>query len=175
MTDRLARRIEIAAYVATILLALVSCTVLTKRFLFVGSGVGDARIPVGTKISLPGRDWTKSEQTVLLVLSTTCHFCTDSAPFYKRLVQEAAGKQLSVVAVLPQPVPESRLYLSKLGVSIDDVVQESPTTIGARGTPTIIILDHNGAVTYSWAGKLPEAEESRVLTEIEKAEKSSTR
>src|SRR5205085_12578264 len=44
--------------------------------------------PVGSTLSLAGMNWAKNKQTRLLVLRDGCHFCSDSAPFYQRLVKE---------------------------------------------------------------------------------------
>src|SRR6266403_2612076 len=59
-------------------------------------------IQAGTKISLVGIDWSKSDRTVVLALSTGCHYCSESAPFYQKLQQQNPNN-VRLVAVLPQP------------------------------------------------------------------------
>ena len=49
------------------------------RTRFAGPAVAPSII--GSRISLPGLDWARRRATVVLVLSTACHFCTESAPF----------------------------------------------------------------------------------------------
>jgi thiol-disulfide isomerase/thioredoxin len=114
---------------------------------------------------LPGIDWSKSTRTVVLALSTTCHFCSESGPFYQKLQQQKPNS-VRLVAVLPQPVEDSRNYLSKLGVSGADVVQSSLASVGVSGTPTLLLIDNQGSVTDSWVGKLSESEAARVIAQL---------
>src|SRR4051812_27181887 len=57
------------------------------------------------KIKLPGIDWSKNEQTLVMAISSTCHFCTESAAFYREI---RARSRVHTVAVLPQTVNEGR-------------------------------------------------------------------
>ena len=120
-----------------------------------------SQLQPGTKIEVPGVDWKKNGQTLILALSDKCHFCTESAPFYQRLVKQR-GKT-SLVAVLPQPVDQGRKYLEGLGVEINDVRQVSFPAVGLRGTPTLILADNNGVAIESWMGKLPPNREEDLL------------
>ena len=164
--NNLTKRIELLANVAIIVVALLLGAVLVKRYLLpqAPSPQAQARIQPGTKLSVPGVEWGKNERTLLLVLSTTCHYCTESSPFYQRLAQEKAKKGgVGLVAVLPQSVDESRKYLNGLGVAVDDVRQAGLDTVQVRGTPTLIVADRTGAVVESWVGKLPAEAEAEVL------------
>lgn len=121
-------------------------------------------IAKGTKITLPDLDWSQSPRTLLLVLSTRCKYCTASAPFYQRLVsQEAQAHSTQLVVLLPQAPDESREYLAGLRVKIDALRQTDLASVGAKGTPTLILVDANGFVIQSWEGLLPPDAESEVL------------
>ena len=160
------KRLEQLANVAIIIVALLLGGVLVKRYLLpqAESPQAIARIQPGTKLSVPGLEWGKNERTLLLVLSTSCHFCTESSPFYQRLAQEKVKKGgVGLVAVLPQSVDESQKYLNGLGVAVDDIKQASPDAFQVRGTPTLIMADRTGAVVESWVGKLPAEKEVEVL------------
>jgi thiol-disulfide isomerase/thioredoxin len=160
------KRLEQLANVAIIVVALLLGGVLVKRYLLpqAESPQAIARIQPGTKLSVPGLEWGKNERTLLLVLSTSCHFCTESSPFYQRLAQEKVKKGgVGLVAVLPQSVDESQKYLNGLGVAVDDIKQASPDAFQVRGTPTLIMADRTGAVVESWVGKLPAEKEVEVL------------
>ena len=164
--NNLTKRIEMLANVAIIVVAVLLGGVLVRRYLWpeAQSSPAQSRIQPGTKLSVPGIEWDKNERTLLLVLSTTCHFCTESSPFYQRLAQEKAKKGgVGLVAVLPQSVGESQKYLSDLGVPVDDIKQASLDTVQARGTPTLIMADRTGTVVESWVGKLPAEAEVEVL------------
>jgi hypothetical protein len=101
--------------------------VLVKKYLLTNDRPQSApRMVAGTRMALPGVDWSKNGQTLMLVLQKGCHFCTESAPFYQRLVKEAAERgNVHFVAVLPQEVPEEKKYLEEIKVPIDEVKQAS--------------------------------------------------
>lgn len=122
--------------------------------------------PVGQNVPLQNIDWKKNNQTLVLYLSTKCRFCTESGPFYQRLLQESAGKNVRFITVVPQTVDEGREYLNSLGVKIDDVYQNPLQSIGVRSTPTLLLVNESGVVTDYWVGKLKEDKESQVLAKL---------
>jgi len=176
------KKLEVLANIAVVITSVVLCSVLVRKY-FVSVSKQEApveavsskspassvsrrpSIQVGTKISLPGIDWSKSTRTVVLALSTSCHFCSESAPFYQKLQQQKPN-DVRVVAVFPQPVDDGRNYLTKLGVSVSDVVQSSLGSVGVSGTPTLLLIDTEGSVTDSWVGKLSDSEAAKVLAQI---------
>jgi thioredoxin-related protein len=167
MPGSLSRRLEVAANVAIIVVAVLVCFVVVKTYLLGGSAKPQqqAQAPAtGSKISVSDVDWGKNGRTLVLVLQKGCHFCAESAPFYQRLVRDTVGREgPRLVAVLPQQVEEGRQYLNDLGVLIDQVRQAPPNDLGVRGTPTLLLVDSSGAVTDSWVGKLPPDKEDEVL------------
>jgi hypothetical protein len=172
MSDKILKKTELLANIAIIVVALLLGGVLVKRYLWPGSAqtaarTTDPRIAAGTKASLSGVDWAKNGQTLLLVLSSDCRYCTESAPFYQRLTRETAGRpDVHLIALFPQEVEEGRKYLANLSISIDEIRQASPGSTGAGGTPTLILVDDNGVVKNSWVGKLSAPEESEVLNQL---------
>jgi len=168
--NNLYKKFELVANIAIILVAITLVAVLAKRFVF-NSNQNEApdqiRSNVGAKISQLDVDWSKSDKNLVLMLSNTCHFCTESAPFYKRLVQERTQRDtFRMTAVLPQPVSDGRTYLNGLGVAIDDIRQLSPGAIRIRGTPTLLLVNSAGVVTEEWLGKLPPEKEDEVLSRL---------
>lgn len=166
--NNLHKRIEIIANIGIIIVAILLGGVLVKRYLLSPSPnveVGeDMLIKPGMKLSLPGVDWDRADKTLLMVLSTNCHFCTESAPFYQRLAQQKAGRQdVRLVAVLPQVMSDAQHYLSDHNIVVDEVRQSVPGAAYARGTPTLIMVDRTGSVVTSWIGKLPAEKEAEVL------------
>lgn len=176
------KKLEVLANIAVVITSIVLCSVLVKKYFFsptkqqapaeaVASkspplNVSQRRtIEAGTKISLPGIDWSKSTRTVVLALSTTCHFCSESAPFYQKLQQQNPSN-VRLVAVLPQSVEDGRNYLTKLGVSLNEVVQAPLASVGVSGTPTLLLINHDGVVTDSWVGKLSDGEAAKVISRI---------
>jgi thioredoxin-related protein len=114
---------------------------------------------------LPDVDWKASDQTLVLVLSTTCHFCTESTPFYKQVIQKRKGRT-RLIAVLPQSVEAGRKYLADLGIAVDDVRQAPPSSLGVQGTPTLLLVNKDGVITSSWRGKLRPEKELEVIAKL---------
>lgn len=166
--ERAYKRVELIANIAIILVAISLVVVLVKRFVFTPRNEPTLQSNVGAKLSQPDIDWSKSNKNVVLMLSNTCHFCTESAPFYKRLVQEQTQRgTFRLTAVLPQPVSDGQKYLNELGVGINDIKQLTPGAIRTSGTPTILLVDSSGVVTDEWLGKLPPEKENEVLSRLQ--------
>lgn len=124
-------------------------------------------IETGTKITLPNWDWSTSPQTLVLVLSSDCKYCTASAPFYRRLVSQGSLSQSTrLLAIFPQAPKESRDYLASLEIQIDDLQRAAPAALGAKGTPTLILINASGVVIQSWEGLLPPNAEAEVLAYV---------
>ena len=166
--ERVSKKIELVANVVIILVAISLVVVLVKRFVFTSPSEPTVQSNVGAKLSQPDIDWTKSNKNVVLMLSNTCHFCSESAPFYKRLVQEQTKRgTFRLTAVLPQPVSDGQKYLNGLGVEINEIKQLSPGGIRIQGTPTILLVNDAGVVTEEWLGKLPPEKEDEVLSRLQ--------
>ncbi|HEX8282260.1 MAG TPA: hypothetical protein VF588_02855 [Pyrinomonadaceae bacterium] len=173
--SNISKKIEVAANVAILVVALLLGVVLVKRYLLPSPPPvpqsEEQRLKPGDKLALADVDWGRSKKTLVMVLSTNCHFCTESAPFYQRLAREKSGRDdVRLLAVLPQSVEESRKYLDTNGVSVTEVRQAQPGAVGVRGTPTLIIVNSSGAVVDSWVGKLPRDKEDEVLKRLMAAE-----
>lgn len=167
-------KLEMLANLMTIVVSLLLSVVLVKVFLLPqppASRASAARPQAGRgtslKGSLPGIDWAKNKRTLVLALSTQCHFCTDSAPFFQRIQKETA-KNVKMLAVLPQAVGDARKYLEQEGVHVDDVKQAQLSTIGVTGTPTLLLVDGTGKVADVWPGKLQPEQEAGVLAVLKK-------
>jgi hypothetical protein len=170
----ISRTIEVTANVATIVVAALISTVVIKTYVFPNTVARNAAVVSAPEVvkgkSVDGRalgvDWKRNHRTLVLAISTTCHYCKDSVPFYQKL--GAAGNDVKMVAVLPQPVAEAQQYLGGAGVRVDDVRQVSLNTLGVRGTPTLLLVNDVGVVTDVWVGKLQPDQEAQVLTALEK-------
>jgi hypothetical protein len=166
-------KIETTANIATIGAAVLLSAVLIKVYLVPGLLAGkrtatqaaDAAIGTSLKDRLPGIDWNRNGQTLVLAISTHCHFCTESAPFFRRLGDEAREK-VKMVAVLPESIADAEQYLSSEGVHIDQVKQAPPGSIGVRGTPTMLLVDRGGIVTRVWVGKLDPQGQEQVMSTL---------
>jgi hypothetical protein len=166
------RKIEAGANIATIaLVGILGWAVF--RGSFAGSSVASTPSqPSGpevglnlTRSSLKDVDWAANKNTLILGLQTTCHFCTESSPFFQKLQPVASGST-KIIAVLPQTVQESKQYLAKLGVHVDEIRSAPLSTISVNGTPTLLLVDNKGTVRNVWVGRLTDDRQSEVLSAI---------
>lgn len=166
------KKVELLANIAIIIVAILLASVLIKSYLWTPNSIANnsrtatasQQIEIGEKINLSGIDWQKNGKTLLFALSTTCHFCTESAPFYQRLAKEHGDTQL--VVLVPQSVDEGRQYLKKLGVTIDDVRQIPPNSLEVHGTPALLLVNSKGIVENLWLGKLQADQENEVFSRL---------
>ncbi|MDQ3254940.1 MAG: redoxin family protein [Acidobacteriota bacterium] len=164
--NHLHKRIELLANVSIIIVAALLSTVLVRNYILSGPPTKQAnQSSVGTKLNLSDVDWAKNSKTLLLALSSTCYYCTESAPFYRQLVQKKGNVRL--IAVLPQAVDSGRKYLDTLGVAVDEIQQASFSSIGVVGTPTLILVDNAGVVTNEWVGALTTDKETEILNQLQ--------
>lgn len=161
----MSKKIELLANIAVLVVAILLGTMLVQRMFFPpGPPPPPAAIAAGTKLSIPGVTWT-SQKTLLIAIRPGCHFCTDSAPFYRRLIQEANG-QARLLVVSGATEPEIKEYLKTLEVPLDDIKQVPLEQLGVPGTPTLILVDTKGAVVETWIGQLPPDKETEVLQKL---------
>jgi hypothetical protein len=162
---RMSRRLEVGANVAILLTCALIVTTLVRSRWLPASGAPAARnIQVGEPVRLSGVDWGANGKTLVLVLQTTCHYCTESTPLYKRIAERIATQRgVRLLAVLPQPVDVSREYLAEHGLDVHDVVQANPLELNVHATPTVLLIGRAGIVERVWVGKLSSAEAEKVL------------
>ncbi len=170
------KALEIAAKSATIIVSLLLTVVLVRSYTRTSPPIPAGNAPTanpadlvaaGTDMSkrIPAVNWYGNGRTLVLVLSTRCHFCTESAPFFRRL-RERAGNDVKFLAILPQPVEESERYLSGEGLHFDDVRQLPVGKTGAVGTPTLLLVNRDGIVRRTWIGKLAPDKQEEALNAI---------
>lgn len=106
------------------------------------------------------------DQTVMLVLSSKCSFCTNSMPFYKKLIEQRNGQNASLrfIAAGREPVEVMEGYLTSHGIEVDQVVSLLDNELGIQGTPTLIVADREGRVQKTFIGKLPTQAETELLS-----------
>jgi hypothetical protein len=112
--------------------------------------VGDKLTPTEAPV-----DFSKAPQTLLLVLSSQCHYCTESVPFYHTLLEaRARDPRTRIVAVGLEDAASLQTYLKEHDLHVDEVASVSRDKIKFRGTPTMVLLDRAGVVKGVWTGFL---------------------
>jgi len=163
------RKLSIAANVAIIVVAALLIRVLVKNEFRTGTFHTKERPKAEDLIgkSFPvSQPWSAYKQTVVLVLSASCHYCAESGAFYQQLIQHASEHHVNVVALFPEPRAESVPFLSQLGLKLQSIQQADPWSVGVSGTPTLLIVDDKGVVQHVFQGKLPPTEQTKVISLI---------
>ena len=120
---------------------------------------------VGEKTPFVEANFGESDKTVLLVVSSTCRFCTESLPFYRGLIAEVHKSERSVRAVVASldPPDRAQAYVSENGlVGAGLIRMPADAWVRIQATPTVLVLDREGIVKGSWVGKLQPEQEKEV-------------
>jgi hypothetical protein len=113
--------------------------------------------------------YSGSPYTLIMYVRSTCHFCTESMPFYRTLVHDHVGTgNLRLVVAAGEPAETSRSYLAGHQVSVDDILSVSTGV----PTPTLVLVDRNGVVRKVWLGRLDETGEGDVKATLSKLKSS---
>jgi hypothetical protein len=163
------QKLEIAANVAVIVIAVAVCAVIVRQYVLkpqptsVGVKAGDhlGTVPI---------DWGKYNRTLVLAMRVGCEFCEKSAPFYRRLLDlERKGEiNAHIVAAFPDDSQSTRTFLASEGMAkIDAVSGVSPSSLRVAGTPTAILVSNAGRVLKVWLGLLSQQGQENLTTAIE--------
>lgn len=125
---------------------------------------------VGKHIQLAGLPPSAGGRRLLLGISTTCHFCAENADFYRTLSGARQQDGLQLVALLPEPSPESTAYLQNKGITVDRVLSEPLADANIDSTPTLLLLDSTGTVKQAWIGALNKRSQQDVLNSLRHVE-----
>ena len=113
---------------------------------------------------VPDVRFDQHPRTVVLFLQSTCKFCTDSAPFYRRLL--AQPNRPPVIVVGYEDAEVLQRYLADLGVFPDRSVQAVPGAVRLLGTPALVVVTNEGKVERLWRGQLDAKSEDLVLEQV---------
>lgn len=125
--------------------------------------------PSGRTISISGVDFSRSKKTLLLFLQQDCDICSESLPFYRRLIdtfQEPTNVQLVLITPAQPGVADE--FFKNAGLSFKTVLQGKRGLLGVQLTPTLILADSTGTVRGSWIGQLSSDRETEIRTMLGK-------
>lgn len=129
---------------------------------FRGNAPADPTI-AGATLSIP---LPTARTSLVMMLSTTCRFCTESAPFYKTLLRANADQNVYVVGIFPQNFDAAATYLKELELPVQDIRQGDLTALGITGTPTLLLVAPGGRIERAWRGRLSPEQEDEVFRAV---------
>lgn len=122
-------------------------------------------LQLGAEVPLRDVDWTSAPVTLVFALSTGCHFCSESAPFYSALLaSDRTG--WNAVGVLPQSLEDAERYTRSLNYSLPQTKRVNLLDLGISATPTLMLVDSKGKLLQQWVGKLSPEEEADVAAHL---------
>jgi len=171
MRGKLPKALNTATNILIAVAAILMIAVLAKRLLEKRANVvpGEPinQVKIGDRLDLPNLDWRANNQTLVFALRSDCPYCSQSAPLYRRLLTAASTPRGFVpVAVFDEPAAESKAYLARLNIPINDVRQADLKKLSVRGTPTLILVNQEGVVIDLWYGKLGTYRESLLFSRL---------
>lgn len=94
--------------------------------------------------------------TVINLWATWCRPCRDELPLFQSLADRADPSELRVLGVVTEdPGPERALrFVADVGVRIASLVDDSgdlAKAVAARGLPTTVFVDADGAIAYVYS------------------------
>jgi thioredoxin-related protein len=115
-----------------------------------------------------------SNRALVVAVQPGCHFCNDSIPFYKNLIDQRNQKNSGVKFIAAVPTNDKPEEAQKLvseesqkftsgGAQPDGMVNIDFASIKVPGTPTLLLVDNTGKVLNVWVGKLDPSAEKEVL------------
>lgn len=124
---------------------------------------------VGREVRLPGADWQSAPVSVLLQISSTCHFCNDSMPFYRKLMatRQASAAKIPVIVASADAVPVMQHHLVEQQVSVDKVLHSRLEGFDAV-TPTVYIVDSKGMIKRVFVGELDPSGQKELLSIVKR-------
>ncbi len=129
-----------------------------------GSTVHPAPLP-GTRISLPGVDWSSHPSTLVVAISSTCPHCVNSSSFYSKLTRSAHRNP--VVVVMPQSEETARSFLARSSITPSRMISANLSSIQVSVTPTLVLVSSSGVVKQTWVGELDDSQRREVLTVLD--------
>ncbi len=166
-------KLDTIANIAIIIVCVIASVVLVRNFFFQPQQPAGGQPPYekGERLeALQAALPAGADRTLVLALSPQCHFCTESMPFYKRLVDERnkKGSAVKVVAAVSQPEAreEEQKSFTSAGVQPDALIDIDFGTIKVPGTPTVLLVDKQGKILDFWVGKLDEDAEEDVIASL---------
>ena len=156
-------KLEATANVSVIVVALI----IVYRMLMGNVGlplIPRSVVPGDRLARVSGMDWSRHKRTLVLALNSGCHYCDESASFYRTLVREQKGRGptsdgLAIIAVFPNDADAVQRFLRNDQLALQSIASVPLAAWGVVATPTILLVDSNGRVDRSWLGVLTPQQE----------------
>ena len=106
-----------------------------------------------------------NKMNLVIVLSENCQYCSNSIPFFKKIVNKASSSGIKVVFGVDSNSNPNRVKNMLLdgGVNTSEIVQIDRSEWKIPYVPTILLINQYGKVLHYWKGQLNEKNSENVL------------
>jgi hypothetical protein len=171
--NKIQRIAEFAANLAIVVAVVVGVTVWLRRpntvsplsTTSVTGSSGTKHSTLGTQIAIPGVDWSAHNATLVVAISTACHYCIASTTFYSEMTH--AAHVAPIVVVMPQKEQDARTFLREHDVTPRSIVSANLASIQVSATPTLLLISSSGIVTKEWVGELTNIQQHEVIESLD--------
>lgn len=116
----------------------------------------------------PGIEYATSKATLLVLLNSSCRYCTESLPVIRGIAEGpcrlVAGVRCLAVGV--EDFSVLRAYLKANAVRIE--AAQLPANDWTHTTPRMVIVDQGGVVRREWLGRLDAAQGAQIVEALER-------
>jgi len=176
LKGRVKNYLEIGTNIAIVVVAVAVLGTVIRNYL---SNRKPAPYPNALKrgsvmADVKGAELNKYPRTLILALSTQCRYCTQSVPFYKRLLQANAqvGGQINIIALFPESREQVEEYTTQNQLQLKTVSLVDHHKVNIEIVPYLVLVDSNREVLETWFGKLSQDDEEDVIKTVLKNNKS---
>lgn len=167
--SKLNQKVEFIANVLISVIAVLLMGVFIQKYFFGTTPVNQkprVQPVIGSKLNVSDVNFSSQPKTLVLALQPGCRFCSESAFFYKRIIETTQNKNVKILAISPTSIEEGRAYLNGLGLNNLEMKRTSLDHIQVSGTPTLILTNEKGEITDYWIGKLAPDKETEVINKL---------
>lgn len=107
-------------------------------------------------------------KTLIIALSSKCDHCTETVPFWKRVIETNIENKNAtrIVAVFPETAVEVGRYLHEQQLGLNTIPGINYKAINLPGTPSAVLLDNEGKIVNFWIGKPSKDAEQEILDAV---------
>jgi len=171
-TERFVKQLSLAATIAfTLTLATTVAIVAWPRVAHaLGIKPKPAVMPyvAGGQIDTPADWYHSSEYTLVLFARASCGACEKAQPYLRQLVEFLGGRAAVVVAGGADTRAEDAAFAKSIGVP-ETAARTTPAGLRVRSTPTLVLVNRQGAILASWEGVGPPEKQSAIARMIDEA------
>ena len=133
-----------------------------------GSAAAVPLIAIGDELTLPDVDWASSDRHLVLMISSKCRTCEESAGYYRTLSRVTAEPTLALTVVTPDPLESMTPWLKNKAIEVQRVVvvRDLPA-LGVSEIPTVLVVDRTGRVTDIVQRKMSDPVQQQLLARLE--------